>query len=136
MTVSTADAWSVRPEAVADVAGIRAVTVAAFDTADEADLVDALRADPAWIEGLSLVATTPDGRVLGHALLTRCWIGEEPALCLAPCSVLPEYQRTGVGSAVIEAALSAARQQGESFVVVLRDGDGPLEVLHVPHAAG
>lgn len=111
--------WSVRPESDTDAEAIRAVTLAAFDSADEADLVEALRADQAWIDGLSMVAAMADGCVVGHALLTRCWIGEEPALCLAPCSVLPAYQRTGVGSAVIGAALSAARDLGESFVVVL-----------------
>ena len=39
--------------------------------------------------------------------------------CLAPCSVLPDCQGKGVGSRVIEAALSAARERGEDFVVVL-----------------
>ena len=115
--------WSTRPETYADAAAIRAVTEAAFDTAAEADLVDALRRDAAWIDGLSIVATAPDGTVVGHALLTRCWIGDVPALCLAPCSVLPAYQRTGAGSAAIVAALEAARAQGEAFVVVLGHPD-------------
>ncbi|WP_223767783.1 GNAT family N-acetyltransferase [Streptomyces huiliensis] len=112
--------WTVRPETAADVPGVRAVEVAAFPTPLEADLVDALRADPdAWIPGLSLVAEAPDGTVVAHALLTRCHIGEEPALCLAPVAVLPAHQRTGAGSAVIRAALDAARALGEHAVTVL-----------------
>ncbi|GAB7040193.1 MULTISPECIES: GNAT family N-acetyltransferase [Catenuloplanes] len=111
--------WTTRPETPTDIAAVRAVTAAAFDTPAEADLVDALRRDPAWIDGLSIVATLPDGTVAGHALLTRCHIGDVPALCLAPCSVAPAHQRTGAGSAAIRAALDAARATGEAFVVVL-----------------
>lgn len=112
--------YRTRPETPADVPAIRAITVAAFPTAEEADLVDALRADHgAWIPGLSLVAVDGDGAVVGHALLTRCRIGDAPALALAPCSVAPGRQRTGAGSAAIRAALEAARSAGENAVVVL-----------------
>lgn len=112
-------AYRTRPETPLDRERIREVTLAAFDRVDEADLVDALRHDPAWIDGLSLVATTDDDTVVGHALLSRCHIDEVAALCLAPCSVLPRYQRTGAGTAAIVAALAAATAADESFVVVL-----------------
>ncbi|WP_171167838.1 GNAT family N-acetyltransferase [Streptomyces sp. I05A-00742] len=111
--------WTTRPETDADVAAVRAIELAAFETPLEADLVDALRADPAWIPGLSVVALTPDGTPVGHALLTRCHIGEEPALCLAPVAVLPAYQRTGAGTAAVRAVLEAARARGEHAVTVL-----------------
>jgi putative acetyltransferase len=112
--------WSTRPETADDVAAIRAVNLAAFPTAEEADLVDALRADPAaWMDGLSMVTTTPVGVVVAHALLTRCHVGGQPALALAPCAVPPEIQRTGAGSAAIRAGLDAARDRGENLVVVL-----------------
>ncbi|WP_085528870.1 GNAT family N-acetyltransferase [Kocuria massiliensis] len=109
----------IRPETPADVPAIGRVLEATFETSEEAELVEALRRDPAWIKGLSFVATDSDGSVIGYALLTRCHVGEQPALCLAPCAVLPEYQRSGVGTAVIGAALESARQQGEGTVVVL-----------------
>ncbi|KAB7843294.1 GNAT family N-acetyltransferase [Streptomyces mobaraensis] len=115
--------WTTRPETAADVAAVRAVELAAFPTPSEADLVDALRADPAWIPGLSVVAEAPGGALVAHALLTRCHIGEEPALCLAPVAVLPEHQRTGAGSAVVRAALDAARARGEHAVTVLGHPD-------------
>ncbi|MFF0204005.1 GNAT family N-acetyltransferase [Streptomyces sp. NPDC005017] len=113
------DDWITRPETAADVPVVRRIVLAAFDTPLEADLVDALRADEAWIEGLSVVAAGPDGVPVGHALLTRCHIGEVPALCLAPVAVLPEHQRTGAGGAAVRAALRAAAELGERFVVVL-----------------
>lgn len=112
--------WITRAETRADIPAIRDINLAAFPTPAEADLVDALRADPAaWIEGLSLVAADRTGHPVGHALLTRCHIGTTPALCLAPCAVRPERQRTGAGSAAVRAALAAARSLGERHVVVL-----------------
>ncbi|MEU0557621.1 N-acetyltransferase [Dactylosporangium sp. NPDC006015] len=111
--------WVTRVETAADEPAVRAVNLAAFPTAEEADLVDALRADPAWIDGLSVVAAGEDGEAVGYALLTRCHIGGKPALALAPCSVLPRVQRQGAGSAAIRAALDAARAMGEQTVVVL-----------------
>lgn len=122
------EAWHTRPEATGDGDAIRAVNVAAFTSSEEADLVDALRGDPAWMDGLSWVATTASGEVIAHALLTRCTIknpsGTQTAgLCLAPCAVAPEYQRRGAGTAVIESALAAARARGENFVVVLGHPD-------------
>ncbi|MFE3193980.1 GNAT family N-acetyltransferase [Nocardia sp. NPDC059240] len=117
--MSSNNTWLTRAEIATDIDDIRAITLAAFDTAEEADLVDALRADSAWLDGLSMITTDTEGTIIGHALLTRCHIDTTPALCLAPCSVRPEYQRTGAGSAAIRAVLNAARDQGESFVVVL-----------------
>ncbi|MFF0218634.1 GNAT family N-acetyltransferase [Streptomyces vinaceus] len=111
--------WITRAETRADIPAVRAINLAAFETPLEADLVDALRADSSWIDGLSTVSTDGDGRPVGHALLTRCHIGDAPALCLAPVAVLPEYQKTGAGSAAVRAALKAAKDMGERYVTVL-----------------
>ncbi|QXE33348.1 N-acetyltransferase [Streptomyces sp. GMY02] len=111
--------WITRAETSADISTIRDISLAAFDTPLEADLVDALRADASWIDGLSIVATDHDGKLIGHALLTRCHIDETPALCLGPVAVRPEYQKMGAGSAAIRASLRAAKELGEHFVTVL-----------------
>ncbi|MFJ4840872.1 GNAT family N-acetyltransferase [Streptomyces sp. NPDC088746] len=112
--------WRTRPETPADRAAVHRVVAAAFPTRDEADLVDALRTDPgAWMPGLSYVAEAPDGSVAAHALLTRCRVGDAPALALAPVATSPEHQRGGAGRAVVRAVLDAARLRGESLVLVL-----------------
>ena len=111
--------WATRPETADDVGAIRAVNLAAFPTAEEADLVERLRASDAWIEGLSIVTESPEGTVVGHALLTRCHVDRAPALALAPCAVLPWLQKSGAGSAAIRAGLEAARSKGENLVLVL-----------------
>ncbi|MFD0337474.1 bifunctional class I SAM-dependent methyltransferase/N-acetyltransferase [Streptomyces sp. NPDC127117] len=113
--------WTTRPETAADAVAVHAVNAAAFPTPDEADLVDALRADPAaWLPGLGLVVTDgPDGDIAAYALLTRCRVGDVPALALAPVATAPEHQRRGAGQAAVRAALDAARLRGESLVLVL-----------------
>ncbi|MFF4623314.1 GNAT family N-acetyltransferase [Nonomuraea jabiensis] len=111
--------WIARPETPQDIPAIRAVALGAFPTPLEADLIDALRVDAAWSPELSIVAQALDGTVAGYALLTRCHVGTAPALALGPCAVLPQYQRSGAGSAAIRAGLQAARDRGDNLVLVL-----------------
>ena len=100
----------IRSETDADVSAITEVTVAAFKTLEisnhtEQFIIEALRAAKALT--VSLVAEV-NGRVIGHIAFspvtisdgTRNWYG------LGPVSVLPEYQRKGVGKALIQEGLS------------------------------
>ncbi|MEV7781275.1 N-acetyltransferase [Kitasatospora sp. NPDC088351] len=114
---------STRIECPDDAPATRRVHMAAFPGPDEADLVDALRRDPAWLPGLSVVAVDESGLVVGHALLTRLPVGDGKGLALAPVAVAPEWQRKGVGELVVRAALSAAEDAGEKLVIVLGDPD-------------
>ncbi len=114
----------IRREAPGDVAVIRDVTAAAFarpgeDLPPEAPLVDELRACPAWIPVLSMVAADRDGDVVGHVLCTRGTVGPAPVLALGPLSVRPGRQRRGVGSALMHAVLGAADALGEPLVALL-----------------
>ncbi len=118
VTNPPAPQFSVRAEARGDTDAIHALTAAAFGQVDEAELVDALRASGNGLEGLSFVGVL-DGEVIAHAMLSRCFVGDVPGVCLAPCSVWPEHQCTGVGTAVIEALLAEAARRGEAFAVVL-----------------
>ncbi|MFJ8888452.1 GNAT family N-acetyltransferase [Streptomyces sp. NPDC102402] len=112
--------WRTRPETAADREAVHDVVAAAFPTREEAGLVEALRTDPgAWLPGLSYVAEAPDGSVAAHALLTRCRVGDAPALALAPVATAPGHQRGGAGRAVVRAVLDSARLRGESLVLVL-----------------
>lgn len=99
------------PETPADTAEIRDLLLAAFDTSYEADLVEALRANPnAWEPGISLTARdATTGALAGYILISRCWVGSWPAYALAPLAVHPDYQGRGVGTALVEEALSCAR---------------------------
>lgn len=107
------------PGRLADAAAIRAITAAAFGRIEEADLVDALRASDQWLPRLSLVAQGAGGRIVGHVVCSRGWIGGVEALGLGPLSVDPAHQRAGVGSALMHAVLGAAEAMGEAAVGLL-----------------
>ena len=114
----------VRRELAGDEASINGVTAAAFakpgeDAPAEAPLVDWLRASPAWIPELSLVAVDPDGDIVGHVVCTRGTVGAAPVLGLGPLSVRPDRQRSGVGKALVHAVLGAADALGEPLVALL-----------------
>ncbi len=113
----------IREEVAADAAEIGALTAAAFLNAPhtshtEQHIVDALRAAGAL--SLSLVADL-DGALIGHVAIspvsisdgTTGWFG------LGRISVLPQYQRRGVGSRLMQEALRKLREQGAQGCVVL-----------------
>ena len=111
---------NVRPEVAADHEAIRHVNRLAFDQDDEVRLVDALR-DGGYVR-LSLVAEQ-GGQIVGHILFSDLPISTEagavPALALAPMAVLPQFQRQGVGSALVRSGLDECRRRGHQIVVVL-----------------
>ena len=100
----------IRSETPADVDAIAEVTVAAFkdlaiSNQTEQFIIAALRAAGALT--VSLVAQV-DGRVVGHIAFSPVTISDG---CpnwygLGPVSVLPEYQRRGIGTALMREGLS------------------------------
>ena len=88
---------------------------AAFGSAAEADLVDRLRAD--GDVAIALVAAE-GGRIVGQILFSPLRAPFR-ALALAPVAVLPERQRQGIGSALIEAGLARATAAGWEGAFVL-----------------
>ena len=109
----------VRPEEPADRDAIRTVHERAFGQALEADLVERLRRDADLV--LSLVAVRED--LVGHVAFSRLELAEASvrAVALAPIAVVPELQRTGIGTALVREALERIAAAGEDLVVVLAD---------------
>ena len=108
-----------RPERAQDARAIRTIHERAFaPSLAEADLVDALRPTAAYAAGLCLVAIV-DGAVVGHIAFSRARLdaGAE-VLALAPMGVLPEHQRTGIGSALVTDGLRRAAATAIPLVVV------------------
>ena len=102
---------------------IYALVKAAFESAEHADgnepdLVNALRKSDSYIPELSLVAEI-DGKIVGHIMFTKLKIGNQVQLALAPLSVLPEYQKQGIGTALIQEGHKRAQALGYGYSVVL-----------------
>jgi len=116
---------SIRPERPADVDQIRALNEAAFGRPGEALLVDRLRASDAFIPDLSLVAVATGGRILGHVLISWVDLSDDNAgttrrvLSVAPLAVLPEWQKLGIGGALMEAGIAAAEAHHEPMLVLV-----------------
>lgn len=115
----------VRPETPSDRAAALAVIEAAFAAGAsggrpvEAALLEQLWADPAYLPALSLVAADDDGAICGYVITTRARIGSVPSLGLGPIGILPEYQRRGIGSLLVEESIARARESGESSLALL-----------------
>lgn len=107
---------AIRDETCADIDAIEEITVAAFKDLEvsqqtEQYIIAELRAAGAL--AVSLMAEV-DGRAVGHIAFSPVTIsdGSEGWYGLGPVSVLPEYQRRGIGSALIAEGLARLRALG------------------------
>jgi putative acetyltransferase len=111
----------IRGENPGDVAAIREVNRRAFAQDQEANIVDALRSNAAAL--LSLVAIQ-DGRVVGHIMYSPISVGgHATSAALGPMAVLPELQRQGIGSQLIQTGSRKLQAAGYPFIIVLGHAD-------------
>ncbi len=114
-----------REETTADIDAITEVTIAAFknlpvSNQTEQFIIKALRSADALT--ISLVAEI-DERVVGHIAFspvvisdgTKDWYG------LGPISVLPEYQKQGIGKSLINEGLSLLKKMGGQGCALVGD---------------
>jgi putative acetyltransferase len=114
--------YAIRAETAQDHAGVRATHALAFGDPDRVPgLVDALRATPAALAPISLVATVDD-QVVGHVMLSACRLDADRRLVdvfsLSPMGVHPDYERRGIATHLIATALAAADEQSVPLVFV------------------
>lgn len=113
----------IRQENQNDFDTIYDVVKTAFKSAKESDgteqdLVNDLRNGESYINELSLVAVI-DEKIVGHIMFTKAKAGDEIVLALAPLSVLPDYQKQGIGTALIKEGHKIAKKLGYHYSVVL-----------------
>lgn len=120
-------------ERESDAAAIHDVVARAFaHQAGVAEMVDAIRASDRYRPGLAFVARAgdcaragdrPGDSVVGFVMLSGTdLVGEagtrREVLTLTPLAVAPEYERRGIGSALVRHAVAEADQRGEPLVVL------------------
>lgn len=104
---------------------------AAFSDGDEQDLVVRLRQSGSFVPELSLVAVE-NKKIVGHILFTRAFVGSVAVLALAPLSVLPQYQKKGIGLSLIKQGHDAASRLGYEYSVVLGHAEYYPRAGYVP----
>ena len=120
----------IRQEEPADIAAVRAINEVAFaphtreekkaSQSEEAGIVDAIRS--ACPDVVSLVAVDA-GRIVGHVFFSPVFVstagGPIQGMGLGPMAVVPDRQRQGIGSLLVQAGIAAMRERGCPFVIVL-----------------
>jgi len=92
---------------------------------DEHYLVHVMRNHPDFIKELDFVAEL-DGKIVGNIMYTQAWLSNEEGkeikvLSFGPVSVLPEFQRNGVGSALINHTKAIALKTGVTAILIFGD---------------
>ncbi len=113
----------VRKEQTTDFDAVYEINKNAFETNEEADLVNRLRNSNSFVSDLSLVAES-DNKVVGHILFTKIKINSPTgkvfvSLALAPMAVQNKCQNQGIGSELIKKGLEKATSLGFDSVIVL-----------------
>lgn len=122
---------NVRLEEEKDYRRVEEITRAAFDYPDrikrgrigcpyEHWMVHELRRRDG-IRALSLVAELGNGTIVGHIICSNAVVKKEnhvlPVLNFGPLSVLPEYQRKGVGKSLIQSMIEQAKKLGYGAIL-------------------
>lgn len=116
-----------RQEKPEDYAEVYELIMNAFSNMAESDhteqfLVERLRNSPDFVPELSIVAET-EGKIVGYILLSKIKIenkdSEFQSLALAPVAVLKDFQKKGIGSALIHYAHEKAEELGFSSIILL-----------------
>ena len=119
---SKAAPFAIRSERAADVAMREALLDASFGENRHGRTCQRLRDGRAPAAGLALAAMR-EGKLVGTVRLWHVSAGGRPALVLGPLAVDPACRELGIGAALMQQALAAARARGHAAVILL--GDAP-----------
>ncbi|MCE5265644.1 MAG: N-acetyltransferase [Deltaproteobacteria bacterium] len=89
---------------------------------DEHLVLHQLRNTPSFVRELDFVACA-DGQIIGHIVYSKAEIVNDAeerfeVLCMGPISVLPEYQRRGIGSLLLRESIKKARLLKYKAIVI------------------
>ena len=110
----------IRAERASDVVAREALLDACFGVNRHTRTCQRLRDGRAPAEGLAL-SVVRQGRLVGTVRLWHVSAGGVPALVLGPLAVDASYRALGIGAALMNHALAAARALGHGAVILLGD---------------
>lgn len=119
---SEAAPFAIRAERASDVAAREALLDACFGASRHTRTCQRLRDGRAPAQGLALSAVR-QGRLVGTVRLWHVSAGGIPALMLGPLAVEESSRQLGVGAALMDHAIAAAKARGHRAVILL--GDAP-----------
>ena len=119
LTLETAP-FAIRAERASDVVAREALLDASFGEGRHARTCQRLRDGRLPAEGLAFSAVR-EGRVVGTVRLWHVSAGGIPALVLGPLAVDASCRSLGVGAALMEHALAAAKARGHGAVILRGD---------------
>jgi predicted N-acetyltransferase YhbS len=114
--------FAIRAERASDVVAREALLDACFGDNRHQRTCQRLRDGRAPATGLALSAVR-EGRLVGTVRLWHVSAGGIPALVLGPLAVEATSRKLGIGAALVNHALAAARARGHGAVILL--GDAP-----------
>jgi predicted N-acetyltransferase YhbS len=120
--LSDAAPFAIRAERASDVAAREALLDACFGANRHTRTCQRLRDGRAPAQGLALSAVR-QGQLVGTVRLWHVSAGGIPALMLGPLAVEASSRQFGVGAALMDHALAAAKARGHRAVILL--GDAP-----------
>ena len=119
-TTSNTAPFVIRSERASDVVAREALLDASFGDNRQLRTCQRLRDGQAPAEGLALSALSR-GRLVGTVRLWHVSAGGVPALVLGPLAVDPPFRKLGIGKALVQRALAAAKARGHGAVLLLGD---------------
>lgn len=120
--LSDAAPFVIRAECASDVVARETLLDACFGENRSLRTCQRLRDGRAPAEGLAL-SVVGEGRLVGTVRLWHVSAGDRPALVLGPLAVDNTCRKLGVGAALMDHALAAAKARGHRAVILL--GDAP-----------
>ena len=120
--ISAAAPFAIRSERASDVVAREALLDASFGVNRQMRTCQRLRDGHSPAEGLALSALS-QGRLVGTVRLWHVSAGGVPALVLGPLAVDLSCRKLGIGRALVQRALAAAKARGHGAVLLL--GDAP-----------
>ncbi len=112
----------IRPELEKDYSRITEINDLAFGQTNEGILVEKLRQTDNFISRLSLVAELNNlvvGHILFYPVIIKYDTAKYDSLSLSPMSVIPKFQRRGIGSKLVVEGLKMAKILSHKAVIVI-----------------